>query len=192
MPMTEFENSIFLRRMREVWPISDASVALLAAHLEECCFRRKEIILRSGVYCRYAWLVEKGLVRHYWLENGRETVTSFSLEGSLVFSMDELYYGRPSEEYAQAAERVEAWRIQLSELEALFRENLELCNWGRIIHQNEYRRLHRSHKERLTLPADARYEMFREQFPEVCARASLGDIASYLGMDPSTLSRIRS
>lgn len=190
--MIEFEKSLFLRKMREVCPVSDKSVALLAGHLEECRFAKREMILRGGIYCRYAWLVESGFVRHFWLEEGREIVTSFSVEGYLIFSMDEFYYGRPSEEYAQAAERVEAWRIPLSELERLFRENLDLCNWGRLIHQNEYRRLHRSHKERLTLPADARYEMFRSQFPEICERASLGDIASYLGMDQSTLSRIRS
>ncbi len=164
----------------------------MAARLEECSFAKKDMILRAGVYSRYAWLVEKGLIRHFWLYDGKETVTSFSTEGGLIFSMDELYYGRKSEEFAQAVEAVEAWRIPLADLEALFRENIELCNWGRLIHQNEYRRLHRSHMERLTMPAERRYEMFRAQFPEICSRAPLGDIASYLGMDPSTLSRIRS
>lgn len=177
--------------MREVAPIDDKTGLLLASHLEECRFAKKEMILRSGVFCRYAWLVEKGLVRHFWLEDGNEIVTSFSVEGHIVFSMDELYYGQPSQEYAQAADPVEAWRIPLMDLERLFRENLPLCNWGRLIHQNEYRRLHRSHKERLTLPADARYELFRQQFPDICTRAALGDIASYLGISPSTLSRIR-
>ena len=191
MAMIEFEKSLFLRKMREVCPVSDESIALLVGHLEECRFAKREMILRSGVYCRYAWLVESGFVRHYWLEEGREIVTSFSVEGHLVFSMDEFYYGRPSEEYAQAAETVEGWRIPLQELERLLSGNLELCNWGRKIHQNEYRRLHRSHKERLTLTAEARYEQFKSQFPEICARAALGDIASYLGMDQSTLSRIR-
>lgn len=189
--MVDFSESRFVRTMRGVCPVSDGAVALLAGALEACRIRRKELILRSGVFCRYAWLVEQGLVRHFWLDDGRETVTSFSVEGHLVFSMDEFYYGQPSQEYAQAAEPVEAWRIPLAELERLMRENLELCNWGRLIHQNEYRRLHRSHRERLTLSAESRYRRFREQFPDICARASLGDIASYLGMDPSTLSRIR-
>ena len=61
----------------------------------------------------------------------------------------------------------------------------------RIIHQDEYRRLHRSHKERLTLPAKERYEEFQKQFPEVCKRVNLGYIASYLGVTQSTLSRLR-
>ncbi|MCH5327535.1 MAG: Crp/Fnr family transcriptional regulator [Coprobacter sp.] len=177
--------------MRRVVPVDEATVSLLAGQLEECRFRKKEMILRGDAFCRYAWFIEKGLIRHFWLEDGKEIVTSFTIEGGLVFSMDELYYGLPSQEYAQAAEPVEAWRIALPALENLFCNNLQLCNWGRVIHQNEYRRLHRSHKERLTLPAESRYKMFREQFPEISSRASLGDIASYLGMDPATLSRIR-
>lgn len=189
--MIDFKNSLFLRKMRQVIPIGDDTAALLASYLEECHFARKEMILRSGVCSRYAWFVEKGMSRHFWLEEGKESVTSFSLEGGVIFSMDEFYYGEVSQEYAQAVEPIDAWRIELSDFERLFCENIELCNWGRLIHQHEYRRLHQSHRERLTLPAAARYEAFKTQFPEVCARAALGDIASYLGIDQSTLSRIR-
>lgn len=67
--------------------------------------------------------------------------------------MDELYYNKVSEEFVETLEDTEAYRILLTDLIRLFETNIELCNWGRIIHQNEYRRLHRSHKERLTLPA---------------------------------------
>lgn len=70
-----------------------------------------------------------------------------------------------------------------TDLRRLWKTNLELSNWGRIIHQNEYRRLHRSHKERLTLPARERYEAFVRQFPEVCRRANLDFIASYFWGD---------
>ena len=189
--MIDFKESLFLRKMRQVTPIGDNTAALLASYLEECHFARKEMILRSGIYCRYAWFVEKGMSRHFWLEGSKESVTSFSLEGGVIFSMDEFYYGEVSQEFAQAVEPIDAWRIELSTFERLFCENFELCNWGRLIHQHEYRRLHQSHRERLTLPAAARYEAFKTQFPEVCARAALGDIASYLGIDQSTLSRIR-
>jgi hypothetical protein len=76
-----------------------------------------------------------------------------------------------------------------ADLTRLFQTNIELANWGRIIHQNEYRRLHRSHKERLTLPAKERYEEFKQQFPQICQRVKLRYIASYLGITLPTLSR---
>lgn len=105
--------------------------------------------------------------------------------------MDELYYNKLSEEFVETLEDVVAYKISLADLNRLFQTNIELANWGRIIHQNEYRRLQRSHKERLALPAKERYEEFKQQFPQVCQRANLGYIASYLGIKLSTLSRLR-
>lgn len=177
--------------MRAVAPISDATAALLSEHLTPCGFSKRDMILEQGRYCRYVWFLEKGMVRHFWLREGNEIVTSFSIEGHLIFSMDELYYGQRSQENAQAVEAVEAYRITVEKMNELFTTNLELCNWGRIIHQNEYRRLHHTHCERLTLSAKERYEMFRREFPEVSLRANLYDIASYLGVTPSTLSKLR-
>jgi CRP-like cAMP-binding protein len=106
--------------------------------------------------------------------------------------MDELYYNKMSEEFVETLEDVVAYKIALSDLIRLFQTNIELANWGRIIHQNEYRRLHRSHKDRLTLSAKERYEEFMQQFPQICQRVQLGYIASYLGITLPTLSRLRS
>ena len=105
--------------------------------------------------------------------------------------MDELYYGKRSEEYVETLEECEAYRILLTDLMHLWNTNMELCIWSRIIHQNEYRRLHRSHKDRLTLPAKERYESFIKQFPNVIERTNLTYVASYLGITLSTLSRLR-
>ena len=84
-----------------------------------------------------------------------------------------------------------ALEISLDDLLHLFRTNIELANWGRIIHQNEYRRLHRSHKDRLTLSAKERYEEFKRLFPHIYQRVQLGYVASYLGITLPTLSRFR-
>lgn len=189
--MNDFKNSYFLKKMKEVASISDDTAELLSSYLSKCHFDKREMVLEKGKFCHYVWMVECGMLRHFWLANGNEIVTSFSIEGHLVFSMDELYYGMQSLEYAQVLEPVDAFRISISDMNNLFRNNLEICNWGRIIHQNEYRRLHQSHRERLTLPARERYLRFIEQFPEVSMRANLYDIASYLGITPSTLSKLR-
>ena len=166
-----------IEHMRSLCPISDETV---------------EELMKCVTLCHFPNFIEKGMTRSFWLVDGEEITTSFSCEGGIVFSMDELYYQKKSEEFVETLEEVEAYRIALTDLIRLFETNLEFCNWGRIIHQNEYRRLHRSHKERLTLPAKERYEEFQKQFPYVCQRTNLGFIASYLGITLSTLSRIRS
>ena len=148
-------------------------------------------LLEADKFCKSAYFIEEGMTRSFWLVNGEEITTSFACEGAIVFSMDELYYNKMSEEFVETLEDVVAYRISLTDLLRLFQTNIELANWGRVIHQNEYRRLHRSHKDRLTLSAKERYEAFKLQFPQMCQRIQLGYIASYLGITLSTLSRLR-
>lgn len=180
-----------IEKMKAAYPVSDESIRLLKEQLTLCHFPKRYRLIEADKYCKAAYFIEKGMTRSFWLVNGEEITTSFSCEGGIVFSMDELYYGKLSEEYVETLEEVTAYRISLTSLLHLFQTNIELANWGRVIHQDEYRRLHRSHKERLTLAAKERYMAFQEQFPQVCQRAQLGYIASYLGITLPTLSRIR-
>ncbi len=182
---------VVIAKINASYPLSAETEQLLRESVTECRFPKRYQLVRAGVYCKYAYFIEQGMTRSFWLVNGEEITTSFSCEGGIVFSMDELYYDKVSEEYVETLEEVLAYRIALSRLRELFQTNIELANWGRIIHQDEYRRLHRSHKERLTLSARERYEAFQQQFPQVCQRAQLGYIASYLGITLSTLSRLR-
>ncbi len=69
------------------------------------------------------------MTRSYWVVYGEEITTSFSTEGTLVFSMDEMYYGTPSEEYVEAVEPVKSWSISIDELRQLITSDIDLCNW---------------------------------------------------------------
>ena len=180
-----------IESIRRIYPVSDSSIKELESYLTPCKFPKRYKLIEEGIYCKYAYFIENGIIRAYWIVDGEEYTTSFGEEGGIVFSMDELYYDKISEEYVETLEEVDAYRISIKDLKHLLETNLEICNWGRIIHQNEYRRLHRSHKERLSLNARDRYEEFRKQFPNVCRRVNLKYIASYLGITLSTLSRLR-
>ena len=180
-----------LHKIQSLYPLSDATIEELKAYVTPCRFPKRYQMIKADMFCKYAYFIEKGMTRSFWLVNGEEITTSFSWEGGIVFSMDELYYNKPSEEFVETLEDVVVYKISLADLTRLFQTNIELANWGRIIHQNEYRRLHRSHKERLTLPAKERYEEFKQQFPQICQRVKLRYIASYLGITLPTLSRLR-
>lgn len=180
-----------IHTITSTYPVSDEALAAFQALLVPCRFAKREQIVRVGGCCRSVYFIEQGMTRHYWIVDGSEITTSFSVEGGALFSMDEVYYNRPSEEFIEAIEDVTAYRISIANLNHLYETYLDWANWGRVVHQNEYRRLHRSHKELITLSARERYEAFVRQFPEVMLRANLGYIASYLGITRSTLSRLR-
>lgn len=183
---------LFIDKIKSIYPIPETTVRTLESLVTRCDFPRKTLLVKAGEYCRFAYFLESGMTRSYWLVKGNEITTSFSCEGDIVFSMDEMYYNKVSEEYVETLEDTVAYRILIQDLLELFRTDIGMANWGRIIHQNEYRRLHTSHRDRLTLSARERYEAFRRQFPQVCNRVQLGYIASYLGITLPTLSRLRS
>lgn len=180
-----------IEMMRRRSPISEATAALLERSVEPMSFSRREVMVAEGKQARHAFFLRSGMTRSYWIVDGEEVTTSFSEAGAIVFSMDEVYYGLASQEYVQALEDVEVYAIKVEKLRALVSENIELSRWWGKIHEDEYRRLHRSHRDRLTLDAGERYRAFCDQFPEVACRAPLGCIASYLGITGSTLSRLR-
>lgn len=180
-----------VRKIQSLYPVSEASIALLCHHVEPMHVGKRSLLVKRQAFCDAAFFIEKGITRSFWRVDGEDITTSFSSEGDIVFSMDEMYYGRQSEEFVETLEEALVYRIPIGALHHLVETNIELANWWRVIHQNEYRRIHRTHKERLTLSAAERYEAFCKQFPEVCQRVNLGYIASYIGVTLPTLSRLR-
>lgn len=180
-----------ISNIQSIYPVSDSTIRSLMELTVPIRVPRKTLLVEAGRTNGYAYFLEQGITRSFWRIGDEEITTSFSTSGDIVFSMDELYYDRDSEEYVETLEPSECYRIAISDLRRLWETNLELCNWGRIIHQNEYRRLHRSHRDRLALSAGERLAEFERQFPLLSSSVNLGYIASYLGMTQPTLSRIR-
>ena len=195
MVTLRYSNNIHMKNIRDkmnlLCPTSENTIQVLEKYVTFMHFPKKYRLIEANKYNGYAYFMEKGKTRAFWVVGNNEITTSFADAGGIVFSMDELYYGKDSEEFVETLEEADAYRISIADLNHLFNSNMELCNWGRIIHQNEYRRIHRSHKERLTLPVLDRYKEFEKQFPGISNTVNLGHIASYLGTTLPTLSRVR-
>ena len=79
---------ILIETMRRQYAVSDATLKELESHLTLCHFPKKHKLIREGIYCKYAYFIEKGFLRAYWIVDGEEITTSFGKEGCIVFSMD--------------------------------------------------------------------------------------------------------
>ena len=95
-----------LNKINSLFPISDDTVQVLKENVTCCHFPKKYQLIKADTYCKSAFFIEKGITRSFWLVDGEEVTTSFAGEGSIVFSMDELYYGKISEEFVETLEEV--------------------------------------------------------------------------------------
>lgn len=84
-------------KMSSLYPLSDETLRILKEHVSICHFPKKYKLIEANKFCKSAYFIEKGMTRSFWLVNGEEITTSFAYEGSIVFSMDELYYNKISE-----------------------------------------------------------------------------------------------
>ena len=177
--------------IRRYYPVSDASLALLFSKMKKAELPKKHLLIRGGVIDRHVYFIEKGFARSYCLLDGKELTIWFSREGDITFAMKDLYHNEPGYEYVELLEDSTLYAISIEDLNQLYETNIEIANWGRVIHQECLLYMDQHHISRLFLPAKERYLQLVRELPDVIQRAKLIYIASYLGITPQHLSRLR-
>lgn len=180
-----------IKRMRELYPVSDEAAALFASHLKKKNIPPRTIIIQGGKTDRNVYFIERGITRSFSLFDGKEVTAWFSMEGDGTCSSFSLYRNRAGFEYVETLEEVEAYVLSTDELTALYARHIDLANWGRVLQQENFLRLQDMYLSRLNLSAQERYEKMLKEFPDICNQVNLGYIASFLGVTQPSLSRIR-
>lgn len=168
----------------------DAANALRAC-LKERKLKRKEHLLREGQVGNYAAFIEKGCLRYYYIVNGEERTGQFFFENGWYADYESFLSGEPSGQNIQAMEDCTLYLIYRKDLEALFAQHPVFEKFGRLMAERAVLGLKKKN-EFLTLQSlEERYLQLINDRPKVIERVSLKYIASYLGMKPESLSRIR-
>lgn len=186
MDINNIRNSI-----KKYYPVTDESIEQLSRHFKIHHFPAKHIIIRGGIIDRNVYFIEKGLTRSYCLVDGVEHTTWFSKEGDITFGLLCLYHNVAGFEFVETVEPTLAYSIPVNVLNELYDRNIEIANWGRVVHQECLLSLQCVRIDNLTMTAKERYQALLRTFPDICSRVNLGYIASFLGISLSTLSRIR-
>ncbi|MDX2174033.1 MAG: Crp/Fnr family transcriptional regulator [Bacteroidota bacterium] len=155
-------------------------------------FLKGQIILNINQRSDSLYFIEKGLVRGYYFNNGKEITNWFAQETEFATSFYSFISNKPSYEYIQALEDCEMVQLKNAELQNLYLKFSETERIGRIITENYYIKLEERLLNLQFKTAKERYQKLIEKWPSLLQRASLGQIASYLGITQETLSRIRS
>ena len=169
--------------------------AELSPIVEKCLYKtvkKGTYLLQANEYCNHGFFVEKGLLRQYSIDKkGKEHTISFVPENWFVTDRESVFFNRPSKYYIQAHEDTDVVLIDKN-FEALFAEkipNFSVFN-NKLLHN------HISHlQERIDLllgaTAEERYLHFVKMYPDILLRVPQTMVASYLGITPEGLSRVR-
>jgi CRP-like cAMP-binding protein len=154
---------------------------------------KRQFLLQEGDVCRDLTFVEKGALYSYTVDSaGNKHVIRFAFEGWWMANLHSFFTGKPTRLNIEVLEECELLMLDRDNHEKLLDEVPAYERYHRIIVQNAYVAIQQRVENALGLTAEEKYERLIEQNPEFLNRVPLNLVASYLGVTPETLSRVRS
>lgn len=151
-----------------------------------------EFFLEAGEIAQYSGFVIEGVLREFFITlKGQEFNKNFNLEGEFSGSLFDLITEEPSTASIQALTPVRLLICRFADLQDLYNRHKEWERIGRLLAENLFMIKARREWEFLTLSAEQRYTLLTQRNPALENRISQYHLASYLGISPVSLSRIR-
>jgi CRP/FNR family transcriptional regulator, anaerobic regulatory protein len=171
--------------------LSSEAVEHLNKHVAIMNVVKGSFLIKQGQHCDHLYIIEKGFARIFSVIDGKETTTLFARENDIITSTYSLFTKNGSNENVEVLEDAVLLKINYTAFVNLCKEHQNLFDLYRFIMEKYYLLLE---ERTLSLQFDSALERYRKlvsQHPFILQRASLASIASYLGMSPVTLSRMR-
>jgi CRP-like cAMP-binding protein len=153
--------------------------------------KRKEILIREGQVCSNSYFINSGCLRYFHTVEGEEITGQFFFENGWYADYGSYLSGKPSDQNIEALEKTELLVLPKAALDKLFIEIPKFEKFGRLMAEKAFLGL-RQHNELLTKQTpEERYLNLIKDRPKLIERVPQHYIASYLGIKPPSLSRIR-
>lgn len=154
-------------------------------------FQKHEILHDAGKICNHFYIITKGLARVFYYKEDKDITVHFSAEQESITTIDSLIQRKKSKYNIEALEDLETFAVHINDLENLFEEKPKFERFGRLFMQQIYIELVERIDDLQLHTAKERYEILLQKKPYLFQRVSSKHIASFLGITPETLSRIR-
>ena len=152
----------------------------------------KDYLIRENETCHEVAFVNKGVLRMYYLSpDGKEINTMFFFENDFVTSFQSLLLQKPGRYFIQALEDCELITVAYDMLQNAYEHSHLWDKFGRIIAEKSYIISEKRIESLLFLDAEERYLNLVKTYPRVFEQVPLYHIASYLGIERESLSRLR-
>jgi CRP-like cAMP-binding protein len=174
-------------------PLDAAQTDLIQSFFVTKKFRKRQYFLQEGETCKYISFIVRGAMRQYRVdEKGEEHIINLFIEDWWAADQESLLTQTPSKYFIEAWEDTEVLLVKKTDLTYLIDNISALNEWTRKLDANSAMATQRRLNAAISLPAEERYFDLEETHPEFLQRFPQRVIASYLGLNRETLSRIRS
>lgn len=173
----------------------DIESEVLQQLLDSCqrkIYNKGDFLVSAGELCTSVFFVEKGLIRQYSIDDkGKEHILHFAPEKWILNDRESLYYNQPSKLFIDALEETEVFVLTKDMISKMGKEIPGFSDFNNELLNNHIRQLQNRINQLLSATAEERYLSFIKMYPDIMMRVPQWMIASYLGITPESLSRVR-
>jgi len=189
--MEEVDYQLIRTNLSRFVNLTPAEFSQFTQYLTHKSLKKKEVLLQEGEVCRNAYFISQGCLRYYFNVEGEDKTGQFFFEGAWYADFESYITGRPSSENIQALEASELLLLSRKSLLQLFDKVPKFERFGRLIAENAFLGVKARNNSFLNQTPEERYQALLKERPKVISRIPQHYIASYLGIKPESLSRIR-
>ncbi|MFK7903556.1 MAG: Crp/Fnr family transcriptional regulator [Chitinophagales bacterium] len=186
------KTDLLQKTFNKLVPISEEEWNLMRGYVKERSFKKGEYLCRHGQVEEYLSIIYKGTCRGFYSsKDGEEISVAFMFANDYVSAYYSFLTQRPSLMAIQALTPVSVLSIHKTNLDEMCYQYKSAERIGRLNAERIYRRKEEREISLLTMSATERYVELLNRNPKLLRQIPLKHIASYLGIKPESLSRIR-
>jgi CRP-like cAMP-binding protein len=153
--------------------------------------KKGELLTRNGEICKQVSFINQGLLRMFYIVEGKEVSTGFAPENHYLAQYDSFLTRQPSLGNIDALEDCQLMNLSYDNVQELYKELPVFQIFGRKIAEMLFIMISSQTNALLTLTPEERYKKVLEEQPFIIQRVPQYMIASYIGITPEHLSRLR-
>lgn len=173
-------------------PLNKEEKELVRTKFHPRLFRKRQYILQEGNVCTQFYFVVRGCLRMYKIDDkGNTHILQFAAENYWINDLGSFHGLKPSALNIDALEDTVVLQISHDDLISLYLQAPKFDRIFRVLLENSFIRLQERLLQNISSTAEERYQTFLEIYPHLVSRLSQVQIASFLGITPEFLSRLR-
>ncbi|MEZ4886840.1 MAG: Crp/Fnr family transcriptional regulator [Chitinophagales bacterium] len=186
------DHSKLITHIHQLLPLTEEEQNLLVSSFQSKKIRRRQYLLQEGDVCKHYHFVIEGCLRMFFVdEKGTEHVLQFATENWWIADIGSFHASTPSRLFIEALEPSIVLQIKKKDLLTLYTESPKFDRYFRVLVENAFVKMQERVIQNISSTAQERYLTFLENYPHLANRISQVQIASFIGVTPEFLSKIR-